>query len=201
MQVGPSAVKAPIPPRGAKHFRSIDALRENDGADGVVEIEMRAADELREVGRERLRRQWSGGDDDRMARGGIRDSVDFFADDRDERMRGQLAGDDLGEPLAIDGESGARGNPAGFRGAHHERAEPPHFFFEEADGVIELVAAEGIAADQFGEAIGFVHGGRAHRPHLVERDRHALRRGLPRGLGAGQAAADDVDVEGHWSAH
>jgi hypothetical protein len=58
---------------------------------------------------------------------------------------------------------------AGLRGPHDERAEPAHFFLQEPDGVVEFVAAEGIAAHELGEAIGLVDGGRPHRPHFVER--------------------------------
>ena len=48
----------------------------------------------------------------------------------------------------------------------HERAEPPHLFFQQADGVVELVAAEGVAADQFGEPVGLVHRGRHARGRI-----------------------------------
>ena len=94
-----------------------------------------------------------------------------------ERLR-----DEVGEPLAIDRERGAGRHAARLGGAHDERPEPPHFLLEQADGVIELVAAEGVAADQLGEPIGLVHGRRTHRPHLVQRDAHAARRRLPGGL-------------------
>ena len=75
-----------------------------------------------------------------------------------ERLR-----DDLGEALAIDGERGAGRHAARLGGAHHQRAEPPHLLLQQADGVIELVAAEGVAADQLGEPVGLVDGGR-HGP-------------------------------------
>ena len=109
-------------------------------------------------------------------------AVDLFANDGDQRMRGERLRDRLGEPLAIDRQRRAGRHAARLGGTHHERAEPPHLFFQQADGVVELVAAEGIAADELGEPIGLVHGGRTHRPHLVQRDRHAARRRLPRGL-------------------
>ena len=95
--------------------------------------------------------------------------------------------------------STASAAPAGTRVASaarmHQRAEPPHLLLEQADGVVELVAAERIAADQLGERVGLVHGGRPHRPHLVERDGDAELRRLPRGFAPGQAAADDVNHE------
>ena len=94
--------------------------------------------------------------------------------------------------------STASAAPAGTRAlvgrAHDQRAEPPHLLLQEADGVIELVAAEGIGADELGEPIGLVDRGRLHRPHLVEHDGDAARRGLPGGFAPGQAAADDENV-------
>ena len=71
-----------------------------------------------------------------------------------------LSGDALRKHHAIDGERRAGRHPRRIGGAHDERPEPTHLFFEQADGVIELVAAERIAADQFREAVGLVHGGR-----------------------------------------
>ena len=67
---------------------------------------------------------------------------------------------DLGEALAIHGERRAGRHAARFRRAHDQRTEPPHLLLQEADGVIELVAAERVAADELGEAVGLVHGGR-----------------------------------------
>ena len=71
---------------------------------------------------------------------------------------------DSAEPLAIDGERRAGRHAArlGARACTSE-SEPPHLLFQQADGVIELVAAERVAADQLGEPIGLVHRGR-HAP-------------------------------------
>ena len=104
---------------------------------------------------------------------------------------GDRQGDRLGELLAIDGERRAGRHAALLRNPQDQRAEPPHFFLEETDCVIELVAAEGVAAHELGEPVGLVNRGRANRPHLVERHRNAARSCLPRGLAACQAAADD----------
>src|SRR5262249_59153951 len=80
------------------------------------------------------------------------------------------------------GGGGARRHGARLGRAHDERAQPPHFLFQEADGVIELVAAEGIAAHELRKPIGLVNRSRTNRPHLVEGDGHSARRSLPRGL-------------------
>ncbi len=93
--------------------------------------------------------------------------------------------------------STASAAPAGTRAmlgrVHDERVEPAHFFFEEADGIVELVAAERVAADQLGQPIGLVDFGRPNRPHFVDGDGNAARGRLPGRLTTGQAAADDVD--------
>ena len=101
--------------------------------------------------------------------------------------------DRLSEPLAIDRQRGSRRHAARVGGPHHERTETPHFFFEKADGVVELVAAKGVAADELGETIGFVDSSRPGRPHLEELHLHAPRRGLPRRLGSGEPSPDDGD--------
>jgi hypothetical protein len=78
---------------------------------------------------------------------------------------------------------------------HHERVEPPHLFFQEADGVVELVAAERIAAHELRQAIGFVDLGGPDRPHFVDGHGRAPIGRLPRGLAAGQSTPDDVNHE------
>ena len=88
-------------------------------------------------------------------------------------MRLDRVGDRLRESFAIDGQRGAGGHAMRIGRPHHQRAKPPHLFFQQADGVIELVAAQRVGADQLGEPIGLVDGGRAHRPHLVQDDAHA----------------------------
>ena len=97
----------------------------------------------------------------------------------------------FGEAVAIDRQRRAGRHAAPVGRAQHQRAEAPHFFFQQSDGVIELVATERVGADQFGETVGFVDRGRPDRPHFVQHHRHAGRSSLPGGFGAGQTAADD----------
>src|SRR5262245_44899674 len=108
-------------------------------------------------------------------------------------MAGDVARDDGRKLFAIDRQRGARRHAARLRRPHHERSEPPHFFLQKTDGVIELVAAERIAAHELRETISLVDRGRPNGPHLVQRDRHAARRGLPGGFGSGKTAAHDRD--------
>ena len=95
-----------------------------------------------------------------------------------------------GKRLAIHSEGGSGGNAALLRGAHDDRAEPAQLLLEQADGVVQLVTAEGVAADQLGEPVGLVDRRRPNGPHLEERHRHAARRGLPCGFDARETAAN-----------
>ena len=73
-----------------------------------------------------------------------------------------------------------------------------HLPVQEADGVLlVVVGAEGVGADELGQGAGLVGGGAGRRAHLVQDDGDAGLGGLPGGLGAGEAAADDVDGVGH----
>ena len=78
-----------------------------------------------------------------------------------------------------------------------ERAEPAHLLMEQADGVGRgIVGAKGVGADQLGERLGLVRLGAADGPHLVQHDGDTRLGDLPRGLGTGEAAADDVNRAG-----
>ena len=87
---------------------------------------------------------------------GLGHAVDLAPLERDERMRRDGLGDGLRKAVAVDGQRRAGRHAARLGRAHDQRAEPPHLFLEQADGVIELVAAKGVAADQFGEPVGLV---------------------------------------------
>ena len=65
---------------------------------------------------------------------------------------------------------------------------------EQADGVgRRVVRAEGVGADELGEAVGLVRLRAADRAHLVQDHGHAAPGDLPGGLRPGEAAPDDVD--------
>ena len=149
------------------------ALGQHDGADRVVEVQVLAADQPRDVGRQRFGGQRAGRDNHRLAVGRVRQRQHFLAHDRDE---GMLV-DSLVIVSAKRSRSTARAAPAGTRLASAARmtSDPSRRIssLSKPDGVIELVAAEGVAADELGEPIRLVHRRRPHRPHLVQRHRHA----------------------------
>ena len=59
--------------------------------------------------------------------------------------------------------------------------------------LLGVVGAERVRADEFGQPVGLVSVGAAHRAHLVQDDGHAGLGDLPSGFRAGEAAADDMD--------
>ena len=176
------SAEAASPSRCAKDPGRVDRLGQDDRTDGVVEVEVVGADEGGDVRRQRFRCQRPGGDDQREHRRVGRNPRDFLAHDGDQRVAVNRVGDRLREAVAIDRQRGARGDAMLVRGAHDQGSEPAHLLLQETDGVIELVAAEGVRADQLGEPIGLVHLGGSHRAHLVDDGRYARCCTLPRGL-------------------
>ena len=108
-------------------------------------------------------------------------------------MRGDRARHFVGEPVAIHRERGAGGDAREVGSLHHHGPQPPHLLFQQTNSVIELVAAEGIAADELGKPIGLVDRGRPHRTHFVDGDRNPERSGLPGGFASGKPPAYDVN--------
>ena len=184
--------QTPIPPTLPEHLVPVDRLGEHDRADGVVEREVLGADHVHDIRRQRIRGERSGGDDPGRAVG-LGHALDLAPFERDERVRGNRLGDRLRKAIAIHGQRGAGRHPCAFGGAHHERAEPAHLFLEQANCVVEFVAAKGVAANQFREPVGLVNRSRPHGPHLVQRDRHAAAGHLPGRLGSRQSTADDAN--------
>jgi hypothetical protein len=70
---------------------------------------------------------------------------------------------------------------------------------KKANGVmLGVVGAEAVRADHLGEAIGLVRRSRLDAAaHFAKANANARFGKLPRSLAAGEAAADDLDVEGH----
>ena len=69
-----------------------------------------------------------------------------------------------------------------------------HLGLQQAVRVRRLGALEGVRADELGEPVGLVRGGRARGAHLVEDDPVAALGELPGRLAAGEPAADDRGV-------
>ena len=102
-----------------------------------------------------------------------RNRRDLFARQRDEGVLVNRLRHASREQLAVDRERSAGGHASDLGGMHDERVEPPHLFFQQTDGIVQLVSAEGIAADQLGETIRLVDFSRPDRPHFVDGDGNA----------------------------
>jgi hypothetical protein len=79
-------------------------------------------------------------------------------------------------------------------GAQDQRTALPRLLMQQPDRIaLRVVGAERVGAHQLGEPGPDMRLGAAHRPHLVQHDRHPGARELPRCLAAGQPAADHMD--------
>ena len=178
---------------GAVGLRHVDGLETHDGRGGIVEIEGVAVRAPRDVVCERSLRERAARDDGHR----VLREWDFLylrAHDMDLWMRFDPLRDVVAEAVTIHGECAARGHARGVRRRHDERAETAHLLLEHADGVLQSRAAQGVAADELGEAARLVRGCLLLRAHLIERDLRAAQRSLPRCLGASEPRADDRDV-------
>ena len=179
-------------------LREIDGLEVDDRGDRVEEGEGGLVGEAADRFGERRRGERAGGDDDARPAGG-REARDLAAVDGDERVGFEAGGDLGGEGHAVDGERAAGGDGVAVGARNDEAAGLAHLPVQQADRVLlVVVGAEGVGADELGEAAGLVGEGAHDGAHLVQDHRHAHAGGLPGRLGAGEAAADDVDrIVGH----
>lgn len=124
---------------------------------------------------------------------------DFFVDKLDAGVVLDAFGDELGELVAVYGKGNAGRNGRLLRALQNQGTEAAHFRFEQAGGFVDEDGAEGVAANEFREAVGDMGGGGRVRAHFVEAHGDAVLRGLPGGFRARQPAADDDEFGGFWN--
>ncbi len=145
---------------------------------------------------QRRRGEGAGRDDD-IVPVGRRQAGDLTAGDLDQGMVLQRLGHGGGKAVAVDRQRAAGGHLVGVGRAHDQRAELAHFGMQQADRIVGgIIRAEGIGADELGEALGAMRFGHPLRPHLVQHHADAGIGDLPGGLGAGKAGAYDVHGAG-----
>ena len=106
----------------------------------------------------------------------------------------QGLGDRGRKSVAIHRQGAAGGHLVGVGRPHDQRAQPAHFGMQQPDSVVGgIVGAEGVGADQFGQAIGAMGLGHPDRAHLVQDHGNAGIGDLPGRFRAGEAGADDMD--------
>ena len=109
-------------------------------------------------------------------------------------MRVKRCADCAGEAFAIDGKRAACRHLILVRGLHDQRLAAAKLLVQEPDGVsLLVVGSEGVGTNQFSQPVGLVRFGAAQGPHFVKDDRDAAGGDLPRSLGTGETAANDVD--------
>ena len=146
--------------------------------------------------RQRRRGEGAGGDDD-IVPVRRRQAGDLAARDLDQGMLVQRLGHGGREAVAVHRQRAAGGHLVGVGRSHDQRAEPAHFGVQQADGIVGgIVGAEGIGADELGQALGAVRLGHPLRAHLVQHHANAGIGDLPGGFRAGKARADDVHGAG-----
>ena len=166
---GPDLVVARLEPADVH----VDRVEMDDRRDGVEEGQRIGAGRVGDRLGERRRGERAGGDD-RLVPVRRRQAGDFLARDGDQRMRLEPRGHRCGKAVAVDGERAAGRHLVGVAARHDQRAGKPHLGMQQADGVgLGVVGAEGVGADEFGQAVGLVRIGAAHRAHLVQDDGHA----------------------------
>ncbi len=171
----------------------------DDGRDGIEEGQRLLAGEFAHGFGQGGRGQRTGGDDHAGPIGG-RKPRDLLAADLDIGMGLERGGHGIGKGVAVDGQRAAGGQAGGIGALQDQRAGAAHLFMEEADGVVlEIVGAQGIGAHQFGQPLGLMGVGAAHRAHLVQHHGNAGLRRRPGGFRPRQPAADDVDGVWHFS--
>jgi hypothetical protein len=85
--------------------------------------------------------------------------------------------------------------------AQDQRAQRAHLCVEQPDRIsLRIVRSEAVRADKLGKLIGVVRGRAFNPAHLGEAHADARLRELPRRLGSGEPAADDMHLMSHrWA--
>ena len=113
-------------------------------------------------------------------------------------MRAQPFGDGAGEGLAIHRQRTPGGQRMGVGGGHDQPARRAHFPVQQPHRILlVIVGAERVRAYHFGQIAGLVREGADLGAHFVDLHADTAFGRLPGGLGAGHAAADDVECLAH----
>ena len=184
-----------VPAAGLPRDLHVDAVVVDDRCEGIEEREAvlagRSADRLGEAGRG----ERPGSDD----RGAVRKGIEPFAYEGDVRMRCNGVRDPHRIPLAIDRERRSCGYavPIGF--AHDQRSERAHLLMQQAHRIgCGVIRTKTVRTDEFGQAVSAMRRSDVTAAaHFGKADLVARLGELPRGFGAGHAAADDMDIVDH----
>ena len=182
-------IRAAIIAGHAKYLVHIQTVRSYDGGGCVVKMEriqpLHAGDGLGE----RIAGQRAGSDDDRTFPG---DVGDLLLMNGNERMLPNRLVHRRGEAHAVHRQRAAGGYGVFIRRTHDERIQHAHFGLEQPHGIGKAVAAQAVAAHQFGHGIQVLGRSFKARLHFVEIHGHTAPGDLPGGFTPGQSAANDL---------
>ena len=174
--------------RRPEGHRGVHGLRGEHRRDGVVVVEVFRAQKLSDALRKGLCRQRSRGQDGKAGR----NVLQFPADQPQARQRRHLFGDGPGKARAIHRQGRARGHLVCLSQGDDQGAHAPHLFLQQPRPGGQGLGPKRVAAHELGEIAGGMGRGAGDRPHLVQVHRHSPPGELPRGLAAGETAADYV---------
>ena len=173
--------------RGHERDAHIDRIGGNDRRDRVVEIQVARTDQFIQRFAERRTGQRTGGEncETRGYRAGL------GARDLNHRIVLERRGDCAREIIAIDRERGARRHACAIGRGDHERAEPAHLFFQDADRGIHRIVAQRIGAHELRKVRCLMSFGHLDRAHLDQPHGDTPARELPRSLAARESRSDN----------
>ena len=157
----------------------IDAVRMDDGGDGVEEGQLPLAGQVQDGLRQGRGSQGTGRDND-IVPVRWRQPLDLFAQNGDQGVGFEPGGDGRRKALPVHGQRAARRHLMDVGTAEDDRVAAAHLGMEQANGImLPIVRPERVGTDQFGQSLGLMGLGAAHGAHLVQDDRHARLSRLP----------------------
>ena len=118
----------------------------------------------------------------------------LFANQHDVRVRAYSLGDEFREALAVNCERRARGHARLRRRVEHERAAATQLLFQKIGGRARLVRLQRVRADDLGKLVRPMRRSLTRGTHLEQAHARSALRGLPCGLDAREASADDYNI-------
>ena len=168
----------------------VDAVGFQDGADGIVEVEVIFAHEFSQRSGERRGSQGAGGHNGRTLG---RQVCDLFAYDFNPGASRQGFGHCRGESFPVHRKRSSAGDSMAISKLEQQGIQCLQLLLEQPGGCARLVRLEGVAADNLGQMGRLVGKGVSGRPHFTQPHGETPPCNLPGRLGTRQAAADDQD--------
>jgi len=168
----------------------IDGFPLNDRGDRVVKVEVIPAGPCGNGAGKGVGGERAGCDDRDSFRGDFRD---LAADQLQPGLCAEFFFNEDGEGVPVNGERLSGRDGRGVSRGKDQGIEAPHLLLQESNGVFQCARTERVAADELGEARGFVGRRKTFGFHLAKPHTIATTEELPGRLAAGKPPADDGD--------